>query len=129
MSNLEQEIIDAANEVTEAKLAVVEKEQAFRELVRRATSGTEQHEARASKIKRDAATAKVRSIQTSTDPDKPNRPGPKSPVKQKIIDVLRASTVPLSVALIADRTGLGTSNTYYHLGMLRSEGIRLNPRS
>ncbi len=47
--NLEQEIIDAANEVTEAKLAVVEKEQALRALVRRVTSGSEQHEARAAK--------------------------------------------------------------------------------
>lgn len=129
MSNLEQEIIDAANEVTDAKLAVVEKEQAFRELVRRATAGTDQQEARAAKFKRDAAPAKVKSIQKKTDspePDSPKPPAARSPVKQKLIDVLRASTVPLSISIIADRAGATTTNTYYHLTTLRDEGtVRL----
>lgn len=128
MSDLEQEIIDAANEVTEAKLLVVAKEQALREIVRRAV--TDEFEERVKKFKLDAAPAKVKSIQkkaAAPGPDLPKPPtGARSSVKQKIIDALRASTVPLSISILAERAGTTTTNAYYHLHQLREAGsVRL----
>ena len=123
MGDLSEAISIAVDELCDAKLLVREKERTLADLI--ATGGGITREQRQSTrhAKREIA---IKNKIANDDPVPPTRTGPRSDTKQKIIEALRASGRPLSIALIAERAGCSTTNAYYHLTNLRQEGaVRL----
>lgn len=122
MTELKQQLIEAANGLSEARLLVREREIALEQLVETLTAGSAQNDERRAKFKREAAPATPR--KPRVDAAKPVKPI--SAQQQKIVDVLRAANMPISVPVVADRAGCSTSNAYYHLSTMREQGkVRL----